>query len=200
MTLQPMQAVGRGSRISKLAVDPQVYVDKLFEALDTVILPYWKEHKLKFHVRHLGILFMYLLEPWRNYMCQRSPCGNSSTIISTDAFGNVYGCNHAPFNEETLLGNIMINSYEECQRNKNAIKFRERSYNKIELCSKCLFRSFCQAGCPKTALSLHDTIMAPGDLCAFNKALFMKGMEKLIEKAYPSELVYDLASSYSNWR
>jgi uncharacterized protein len=200
MTLQPMQAVGRGSSITDLAVNPKVYVDKLFEAVDKTLLPAWQKHKYKFHVRHLGIAFAYLLEPWRNYMCQRCPCGNSSTIISTDAYGDVYGCNNAPFNEETILGNIKTNTYEECQKSVNTIKFAQRSIDKIEDCSKCVFSSYCQAGCPKTALSIHGTVLAPGDLCDFNKALFTKSMEVLLENRYPGEFINNLASSYANWR
>lgn len=197
MTLQPMHCIGRAGREKELACDPDVYVEKLFETLDKVILPSWLKTKTHMHVRHLGIMFAYLLEPWRNYMCQRSPCGNSLTIISTDAKGDVYGCNQAPFNEETVLGNISNMSFSQCKESGNARKISERKIEKIEECRKCVFRSYCQGGCPKTALTIHGQFNKPGDTCGFNRALFTKGMEKLIENAYPLDLVRDLAMSYA---
>lgn len=202
MTLQPIQSIGRGMNVN-LKLDANKYVDKLFETIDTVILPYWiknhesmsKNHK-KFHIRMAGLMFSFLLEPWRNYMCQRCPCGNSSTIISVDAYGNVYGCNQAPFNDKTRLGNIKDNSFIECQNTENSRVFRERSLENIEECSQCEFKVFCQGGCPKSALSINNTINSPGDSCELNKKLFKMGMEKIIEKAYPTQFMYSIGGSF----
>ena len=200
MTLQPMQPIGRGKEIIDLLPAPEVYVDNLFKTIKTVCLPYWNKYKTYLHIRHLGIVFAYLLEPWRSYMCQRSPCGNARNIIATKSNGDVYGCNQAPFNEETILGNIYDMSFEECIESDNAIKFQKRTIDRIDECRVCIFRSFCQGGCPKSALALHDNIYAPGDTCELNKLLFTKGIETILDSKIPEELIRQPSVSYSRKR
>lgn len=196
MTLQPMNAVGQARNVISLMPDPQKYVDKLFETADKVILPFWLKTKADVHVRHLGLSFAYLLQPWRNYMCQRCPCGSASSIISTNSKGEVYGCNQAPFDDSTVLGNIKTMSFWECQKSDNAQRFRNRDLKEIEMCSQCLYRSFCQGGCPRTALTLHGGINYPGDACEMNKALISKALEKMVCNEYPIEFIRTLANSY----
>lgn len=196
MTLQPMHCIGRASNDLNLACNSDIYVNKLFETMSNVILPFWIRTKHQVYIRHLGILFAYLLEPWRSYMCQRCPCGNSSSIISTDAKGDVYGCNQAPFNEDTVLGNIRQVNFLQCMESANAKKILDRQIENIKECRTCIFRSYCQGGCPKTALTVHGTIEKPGDICDLNRKLFAKGIEKLVEDAYPMDLIRVLADTF----
>ena len=196
MTLQPMAATGRGAEVLELLPDPEEYVFYLMKVMREVLLPEWLKNHEHMHVRHLGLGFAYLLEPWRNYMCQRCPCGCSSTIISTKANGDVYGCNTAPYTEETLLGNIIELSFEECVNSENAKIFQERDIIKIEECRDCVFRSYCQGGCPKSALSLHGDIHTPGDICELNKYLFTSCLEAMLDESIPYGFIKSFANSF----
>ncbi|OYP11275.1 hypothetical protein CG709_08890, partial [Lachnotalea glycerini] len=196
MTLQPMCQVGRASREKRLVLDGKIYVDKIFEAIDQVILPYWKTHKRRIFIRNLSITYAYLLKPWRKYMCQRCPCGSGINIISTDYKGNVYGCNTGPFDDCTIFGNITDSSFTECLNSKNAKKFRNRNLNNIEECNRCEVKAFCQGGCPKSALSIYHDINKPGDICEINKYLIIKAMESLIEERYPKDMILGMAKSF----
>jgi len=175
---------------------PARYVEKLFETFETVHIPFWEKTGIMPHTRYLGLTYAYLLEPKRVYMCQRSPCGAGRTIIAVKPDGDVYGCATGPWNEDFYYGNIFRDSFEDCRRSQNACRSGERHFRTIEQCSSCLYRGWCQSGCPKDAYAVHKALMAPSGLCGLYKRLWRRALETLVDETYPEEAVRAVASSY----
>jgi uncharacterized protein len=179
-----------------LIPEPERYVDKLFETFETQYLPFWRRHGIMPHARHLGLAYAYLLEPKRAYMCQRSPCGAGRTIIAVKPNGDVHGCAIAPWDGIFHYGNINRQSFEECRQSPGASASAERSSSKIPGCSTCLYRGWCQSGCPRDAFAKHGTIMAPSSSCKFYKELWQRSLFSLVDERYPETAIRALARSY----
>lgn len=196
MTLQPMCQIGKATTKVDLALNPKIYVDKLFEILDKVVVPYWEKTHQRMFIRCFAITFAYLLKPWRRYMCQHCPCGAGTSIISVDQNGDVYGCNTAPFDSSTLYGNIYDLSFDECVCSENALISKERRLENIKECNVCSIKTFCQGGCTKSALSTYGIVNAPGDICEINKEIFVRSMEAILDEKYPIEMIKAMGKSF----
>jgi uncharacterized protein len=196
ISLQPMNALGRGLERLEMLPDAHLFVDKLFNILIKSMVPNFYKSDNIFSIKQISLVFAYLLEPWRMFMCKRCPCGSALNIISTSSDGAVYGCNQAPYNEHTILGNITRDKFIDCQNSENAISFINRSIKAKPKCESCLVSSFCQGGCPKSSLSLNESMLMPGDDCEINKLLFLKGIEVLTENQVPIDMAKILANSF----
>jgi uncharacterized protein len=196
LSLHYMSLGGARQGCTPLKADPETYVNQLFEVFETKFLPVWRKTGLMPHTRTLALAYAYLLEPKRTYMCQRSPCGAGREIIAVKANGDVYGCANGPFVKEFVYGNIWQDSFEQCQQSRNASASAARHFRDLPGCSTCLFRGWCQGGCPKDAFSSHGTIQARSGNCAMYQALWKRSLGSLVEQRYPHEAVHALAASY----
>lgn len=176
--------------------DPARYVDKLFETFETEYLPYWERTGSMPHARLLALAFAYLLEPKRGYMCQRSPCGAGRTIVATNSDGDVFGCAIGPWNEDFRYGNLHHDSFEDCQRSAAALASARRRVRDIPGCSDCMFRGWCQGGCPKDSYAARGTIQGPSASCSLFRHLWKRSLLALVDGVYPEAAVRALAKSY----
>ncbi len=83
------------------------------------------------------------------------------------------------------LGNIVKNNLNEIKENKILNKLMlakiERK-NKIEKCSTCMWKHFCQSSCMGLALEKHGTIWNTDAYCRFRKSLYEKNVIKIAVK------------------
>lgn len=196
MTLQHVTVAGTRDRPTWLLPDPKVYVDKLFELFEQHYLPCWERTGVMPHTRYLGLAYAYLMEPKRTYMCQRSPCGAGRCIIAVNPKGDVYGCAIGPWTEAFRMGNVFENSFDECQQSSAARASESRHFHHIAGCNRCVFRGWCQSGCPKDAFAAHGSIRSRPSLCGFYRELWRRALGTLIEPTYPPEALRAMASSY----
>jgi uncharacterized protein len=196
MTLQHVFMAGTRDRPLWLLPDPELYVSKLFELFEEHYVPCWERTGLMPHTRYLGLAYAYLLEPKRTYMCQRSPCGAGRCITAVNPKGDVHGCAIGPWTDEFRMGNIFEDSFAECQRSAAARASAARHFRHIEGCNRCMFRGWCQSGCPKDAFSVHESIQARPSLCRFYRELWGRALETLVEETYPREAVRAIAGAY----
>lgn len=196
LTLHYMALGGARPGCGPFKADPHTYIERLFEVFETKFLPLWRETGLMPHTRTLALAYAYLLEPKRTYMCQRSPCGAGKEIIAVKTNGDVYGCANGPFIPQFAYGNIWHNSFEECQHSANANASAARHFRDIPACTSCIYRGWCQGGCPKDAFSTHGDIQSPSGNCEMYQVLWSKALETLVEERYPQQAVRALAASY----
>jgi uncharacterized protein len=187
--------VERGEPLSLLP-DPKLYVEKLFETFETEYLPFWSRTGVMPHARFLGLAFAYLLESKRAYMCQRSPCGAGRTIVATKPDGEVYGCAIGPWSKPFRYGNLHHDTFEDCQSSAAASSSARRRVEDVPGCRDCLFRGWCQGGCPKDAFAAHGTLMAPSPSCGFYRELWSRALFALVDGEFPEEAVRAVARSY----
>jgi uncharacterized protein len=196
LNLQYMSEAGAPPGARGLKPDPELYVNKLFEVFETQFIPFWRSTGQMPYAKHLTVCYAYLLEPKRTYMCQSSPCGAGRNIFCTKSNGDVYGCATGPWDEEFRYGNVFRDSLEECQRSLAAQASSNRDVSALPKCSKCLYRGWCQGGCPKEAFSTTGTIFSPSASCRMFQALWQRALESLIDCEFPEDAVREQAKYY----
>jgi len=98
--------------------------------------------------------------------------------------GKIYPCsmlNH----DEYELGNIWemtLQQAAECDKFVDLHKLLAGRVERIEVCRKCAFKNYCQAGCPGMALADSGTLMAQDSICELRKELF----EDLFFEVFPN--------------
>lgn len=187
ISLRPMAELGLS--VNSVPPDPDKYVDGLFNILDSVIEPLFSEYKIIVRENHLSLTFQHLLNPYRAFMCERSPCGAAKNICITMPNGDVYPCNQSVGEESLFLGNIKRDSFQTILKSKPAQMLRGRNIKNINDCKDCLFRGWCGSPCPITALRNSGTINAKSAYCDILKRRYQIGLQRLIDGRYEPSLI-----------
>ncbi len=101
-------------------------------------------------------------------------------VIDTD--GAVYPC-VLMMSDEFRIGNVFSESLTQLVHSEkmamvcDALASRR---NKIEKCSKCHWRNFCQGGCMGQALDYKGTIWGVDDFCEYRKRAYKEAFDKIL--------------------
>ena len=103
-------------------------------------------------------------------------------VVATN--GDIFPC-VLMMREEFKLGNIFYQNLTEIMKSKEMFRIckelAERK-TKIEKCSSCLWRNFCQAGCMGQALDEKGTIWDTDRFCEYRQKLYQKTFQTLLKQ------------------
>jgi len=104
-------------------------------------------------------------------------------MLEVSPEGKIYPCSMLN-RDEYELGNIWemtLQQAAECDKFVDLHKLLAGRVERIEVCRKCAFKNYCQAGCPGMALADNGTLMAQDSICELRKELF----EDLFFEVFP---------------
>ena len=199
--LRPMVGLGRGKDELVQDIVPDEYSAGLFDILDSVIEPLYIEQGVLLREQHLSLTFQYLLNSYRSFMCERSPCGGGRNICIVTENGNTYPCNQSITNE-FLMGNINNKSFSEILNSSNAAKMPSRDVKKIKPCADCIYRGWCTSPCPIAVYEKHGHLNAKSPYCEIQYNRYKEGLRRLINDRHSSELIAAISGYRSaiEWR
>jgi radical SAM protein with 4Fe4S-binding SPASM domain len=108
---------------------------------------------------------------------------------AVDAEGNVYPCSLL-MTPEFRLGNVKqtpLRQIMESPRLQELERFCAARKTRIEKCSHCHWRNFCQACCPASVLMEKGTMLETDDLCEFRKHLYRETFFDLAQRKVKRE-------------
>ncbi|HIK18773.1 MAG TPA: SPASM domain-containing protein [Leptolyngbyaceae cyanobacterium M33_DOE_097] len=197
LVFRPMQEVGRGAENCRTAPLSELYVQGLFNTLNSVITPIYKEKEELIAERYISLTFQHLLHPYRAFMCERTPCGGGRNICLVQPNGNVYSCNQSVGDDRFLLGNLKQVSFNEMLQSSAGIALSSRTLDKIEECRNCTFRSWCGSPCPLAVARGSENIMSKSSECNVLKPRYTRALSGLLEDEFDLEVVGKLAGFQS---
>ena len=103
-------------------------------------------------------------------------------VVSTN--GDTFPC-VLMMREEFKLGNVFYNNLTEIMKSKEITQiYKELTERKtkIEKCSSCLWRNFCQAGCMGQVLDEKETIWDTDRFCEYRQKLYEKTFQALLKQ------------------
>lgn len=108
------------------------------------------------------------------YRCMRSQCGAGSDFLTFTAEGDVYPCSRYRTHPELRLGSVAeLGGLDGAWRaNPVMVKLTNRRVETIPECEKCLYKRFCEAGCPLDSYSHFSTVSAPHPWCEYYKGIY----------------------------
>jgi radical SAM protein with 4Fe4S-binding SPASM domain len=101
--------------------------------------------------------------------------------IIIDTKGDVFPCTLL-MDDKFKIGNIKINSMKDLKTNpilNNLICTLVDRKNKINKCSTCMWKNFCQGGCMGESYGKNKTLWGTDEFCAFRKNLYEQSVIKL---------------------
>lgn len=119
--------------------------------------------------------------PIRDYICLRYPCGAAREIITVNPDGSVYPCDGFKGNEPFLMGNILNENLFDMLQKEWVKKLRQRTYEHIPSCSKCIFRGMC-CSCCYSAYGAFGTVYREDPHCYDRKKIFFFLIDEWIRK------------------
>lgn len=193
VVFRPLQQTGRGKSGDSKAPRPEEFVEQLFTLLNSVVTPIYHETGELIIERSLSLTFQHLFNPYRPFMCERSPCGAARNICAVMPNGEVFSCNQAVGNDQFLLGNLRTTSFLDMFSSDIACALRKRTIDEIPVCKDCVFRGWCQSPCPLAASAKYGTIMARSAECDLLRLRYKRALEGLLNNEFDLAIVGRLA-------
>jgi radical SAM protein with 4Fe4S-binding SPASM domain len=189
--------IGKGgiSKFEEIRPDIRMLVESTKVLLEQFIK--FNEKNPANHIYELSTVAMLrkmLYERYIPEMCDQSPCGSGRQVLSMDMNGNLFPCDG--FNRHKLFqcGNIMNNSIEEMMSADPIQYLQQRNILAIQECSGCIWRPYCNAGCPHD-ISLNETYKNYGQLfqksylCEYYSAMIGYLFDRIANGLDPSLLL-----------
>ncbi len=189
IVFRPIQEVGRGANHQGHPSFARSYTEQLFNVLNWILTPLYKETGDLLIERSLSLTFQYLFRPERVFMCERSPCGGARNICAVMPDGDVYSCNQAVHEESFRLGNLKDSSFRELLNGEIAHRLRQRTVDSITGCRNCLFRAWCQSPCPIAALWKYGSMMEKSPECDILRLRYDRALRGLVNDEFDLTVV-----------
>jgi uncharacterized protein len=185
----PLKPTGRAVPKGVAAPDPAAYVRELLETFESVLVPEFERTGRMPVERHLALACAYLLEPARRHLDFMAPCGAGWLVTVTMPDGRVFPCNEHPWPKAYCLGSVFDRTFQAMIDSPAAQALRRRTPARIPECRACLYRSWCQSRCSRSALVAHGRLMAPTMYCSFMRELFHQVLLALVDDRFKMEAV-----------
>ena len=136
----------------KLLKSSELFAQKLWELNLNLLEKYYFNKNKTISQRDIGLCFYYLVQPNRNFMCNRNPCGAGINIVSISPTGDVYPCYGFQCMKDFLLGNINDSDFDfnDIQENQ-VVDILKKRRDSIKDCKECNYSTWCYGGCPSNA-------------------------------------------------
>ncbi len=161
---------GQGN-VLPFSVTPEDYANFMCTVFDE-----WKKR----HVRLVSVrMFDNILMPHLNIepeLCVFGTSCDRSLILEYN--GDLYCCDHFVY-PEYKLGNIFQTPIRELVQTPLFLEFKGRKLNLPRECLDCQWRIFCQGGCPKHRIVMHDDDYPSNYLCPAYKQIFEHTHEEM---------------------
>jgi len=188
LVFRPEERLGRSGQAERTSPGRD-YVDGLFQALCSVVAPYYRLTGRLLREQYTTLTFEHLLGPERPFMCERSPCGAARNICAVDGDGNVYACHQATGNASFRLGSLRDRSFQDLTRTPLAQALSLRIPSAIPLCRTCLYRGWCDAPCPVTALARHGSMLSPSGDCSLHRYRYERAIRGLLRNEFDLDVI-----------
>jgi len=115
-----------------------------------------------------GVPGLYLDVPENTMWC------HIGEMLEVDPEGKIYPCSMLNQREYELgdIWNMTLQQAAECDKFMRIHELMAGRVERIEVCSKCAFKNYCQGGCPGMALADNGTLEAQDAICELRKELF----------------------------
>jgi len=196
----PVFKLGRADRESfSLGLSPLEFLEMHKEYLDYVNRT--EDPLIESNTRYL---LLNMTSKMHHYRCMRSQCGAGSDFFTFTPEGNIYPCSRYRSNKDYCLGNVhTVNNLDDLWRkNPIIVEIKERHVNNIEKCKNCLYKIFCQAGCPLDSHSFYGTATDPHPWCDYYQGIYdelfrqVGNNPEMAKKLCPDITIYQ--ESFSN--
>lgn len=137
-----------------------------------------------------------------SYRCMRSQCGAGINFFSIDPDGNIFPCDLFRNNQQLKLDNVKnIESLVGIvDKNNIAKKLTNRFANKIELCSECPYKRFCEAGCTYNTFYSTNEIDTPHPWCQYYKGIYSELFKAIsIDHTIAQKLGANMETFQKSW-
>ncbi|MCM1160874.1 MAG: radical SAM protein [Roseburia sp.] len=126
------------------------------------------------------------LEPLSKHSKSKIICGGGIGTIAVDGKGNIYPCFYFVNNPEFIIGNVIIDNYEQLKQNIRNMQNKYISYNRYESekCKDCFANTIC-FGCMGVNYSMTGDTMKSSD---FHCEWIKKGLETTLINAVTKKL------------
>ncbi len=193
MVMRPLSKIGRGFEYERQHAFVKKYNKGLFNILHSVITPIYEETGQLIKERYLSLTFKHLLQPYRPFMCERTPCGAGREICVVAPDGNVYACNQSLGEDHFYLGNLYEHSFIEMANSEAAQRLSQRTIDRIEDCNECVISSWCGSPCPFETYKNSGTILTNSSECQLMKDRYIRALKGLIKNEYNLEVISRIA-------
>jgi len=132
-----------------------------------------------------------------SYRCMRSQCGAGRDFFSFTPDGRIFPCDRFREYKELEMGNINEVKSLEDMNHSVMQALSKRHSEKIDQCSACLYKRFCEAGCPLDSYYHYHSTEAPHPWCEYYQGIFSTLFEKMLDdenfinKLCPETVVYN---------
>jgi radical SAM protein with 4Fe4S-binding SPASM domain len=123
-------------------------------------------------------------------------CGAGRFYMSIEPNGDMFPCVFFPHRDEVILGNLLVDDFEDVWKNNNLLK-NLRDKDMLEgHCGECESRKIC-GGCRARAYNYFDNVLAPDPGCINNTYEWNKIRSKILRESTElsnGDILVDLAS------
>ena len=108
--------------------------------------------------------------------------GQCTRQLVIEADGGVYPCDFYVL-DKWRIGNLLVDSFEDIERNRDESGFIDVSLHVDEACKSCEWRSLCRGGCRRDREPMVDDQLALNRYCAAYKKFFAHVQPRLAQLA-----------------
>lgn len=158
--------------------DYQLWMADEFLQLAEFIAAYNRTHEKRIVEQTIANHVRHLIEPEKNFMCLRGPCGaGSGAKLGVDWNGNLFPCDTlVEFPELRVASKDQVENTEDLSRLFKCSgvlhQMSGRKPENIAECSRCQVQKYCGSGCSATSFSVHGNLRSPSDRCNYERAFF----------------------------
>lgn len=193
--LNPVSKHGRATEDwNTLAVKPEEFLEFHKKYLDMVL-----DEDCPVLDENTSTMLQTLGSRMHLYRCMRSQCGAGRDFLTFAPDGSIYPCPTIRVKPSFRMANVaQIDKLNDIWKHHPIIStLAERQVGTISRCKECMYKRFCEAGCPIESYEHFGSIDAPHPWCDYYNGIYTElfrrlgNGNRLVEVFCPDVSIYD---------